>query len=117
VNRRFVRILVHVLIAAQVLLGAPVVNAYVGAVAASSQAGDTHCADMAPDEGDAAPCPCCPEGITDMTSCFTSCLATPAAVHSFAFVPASREFAAADSAATLHTAALAEPPLKPPPIV
>jgi hypothetical protein len=121
VTRRFVRILVHVLVAAQVLLGAPVANAFVDDVPAAAHAGDaagsSHCADMMADDSEPASCPCCPDGSTDMTSCFSHCLGTPAAMHNLAFMSTASDSVAPASPALIHPAALAEPPLKPPPIV
>jgi hypothetical protein len=125
VTRRFVRILVHVLVAAQVLLGAPVANAFVDDAPAAAHAGDSsgdaagdpHCADLMADDSEAASCPCCPDGSTDMTSCFSHCLGTSAAMHSLAFMSAASDSVAPASPALIHPAALAEPPLKPPPIV
>jgi hypothetical protein len=109
---------VHLLVAAQVLLGAPVVNAAAEALPEPEQAAEAHCADMMPDGGDeATPCPCCPEGSTDMTSCFSTCFAAHGAAHSFMIAPSKRIFATPVSHVLIHPAALAEPPLKPPPIV
>lgn len=124
-TRRFFRILVHVLVAAQVLLGAPVVNAFVDEAPAAAHAGDSsghaagnsHCADMMADDSEPASCPCCPDGSTDMTSCFSHCLGTAAAMHSLAFMSATHDSVAPASPVSIHPAALAEPPLKPPPIV
>ncbi len=113
VNRRFSTILVHVLLAAQLLLGAPAVDALVDAAPAAASA---HCADMAPDAGASDPCPCCPDS-TDMSSCLSSCLGTPGAMHAMVIAPLRRMTARPSPEMLVHLTARTDPPLKPPPIV
>ncbi len=120
-TRRFIRTLVHILVAAQVLLGAPAVNAYAPAASAAAQSNDEHCAGMmaqdAPRTGNEPACPCCPEGGTQEASCFSSCLATPGASPGLASSAVRRISAAPASVTSVQPASLSEPPLKPPPIV
>ena len=115
VNRRIARPLVHVLVAAQLLLSAPVVTAM--APVASTHSADMPCADSMPKADDSKPCPCCPEGTISMAGCLSACTAVTAvpptlsiqvsnAAAMHAIVPASSPFADR-----------ADPPLNPPPIV
>jgi hypothetical protein len=112
VNRRFIRPIVHLLAAAQLLLAVPLANAM---PAGPSQAAQAHCADMAPAAGDSKPCPCCP-GDAGMAACMSSCLATPCVAHSFILPSAQRTVNAPPAAVLTHVADRADPPLKPPPI-
>jgi hypothetical protein len=118
VSRRFSRPLLSILVAAQILFGAPVVNAQGEAAAvAAEQAGDSHCAGTMTDASEGQPCPCCPDQDSHASSCFGTCLTTPGTAHTVTIAPARQVFALPTARPWAHLAALAEPPLKPPPIV
>jgi hypothetical protein len=114
--KRWQRILVRVLVVAQLLSAAPLVSAR----PAADRADAMPCADMM--DMSAMPahadhCPCCPDGADSLRDCLTSCtLAAVALPDTFVFsrtpVPALRVDAA--PSAPLHS--LSDPPLKPPPI-
>ena len=108
------RILVRVLVVAQLFAAVPLASAQPAA-----GAGEMPCAEQM---GMAMPaatdeCPCCPDGEGSLRDCLTSCtlaaLALPdTLVFARAPVPALRVDAA--PSAPLHS--ISDPPLKPPPI-
>jgi hypothetical protein len=108
--KRLVRPLLYVLIAAQLLLTAPVVSAL--AVASASDA--MPCAGVM--MADTEPCPCCPDGTESMAQCLSACTAAfgIAVTHSGFIAVAGSSSASAPLFAPL--AVFAEPPIKPPPI-
>ena len=112
VKRRFLRILVPVLVAAQLLSLAPMSWA-----SSAAAAGGMHCAGMMmPSADDSEPCPCCPDGMTK-AACLAACAAHAAVIPSF-FVPmSSTTFEPVRIATFLPRTETADPPLKPPPIV
>jgi hypothetical protein len=109
------RILLTVLslfIAAQLLLAVP---AGAGAMSGASSAA-AHCADMHEASGEKH-CPCCPDGADSMSDCMSACIAAaalPASLPVFA-VDRLDEFVRRPSFDFVTS--LADPPLKPPPIV
>ena len=60
VYRRFIRSLIYVLVAGQVLLSAPIASAMAGDTAAATS--EMPCADSMPQTEDSEPCPCCLDG-------------------------------------------------------
>jgi hypothetical protein len=114
---RWKRILVRVLVAAQLLAAAPFASA---SPAASDHADASPCAEMmgmaalAADEGD---CPCCPDGTDSLRDCLVACTLAAAAICEtpvFARAPEPSLRVDAPPTAPLHS--LTDPPLKPPPI-
>jgi hypothetical protein len=114
VKTRLLRPLVYVLVAAQILLSAPVVSAFAASEPASAMS--AACAAEMQVPGDAGKCPCCPDGVS-MSACLATCTAA-AAIATTARV--TTVAVAADMIADKPVAtvvSLADPPLKPPPIV
>jgi hypothetical protein len=115
VNRRkLARPLIYVLVAAQLLLSAPIVSAMAGEMA--SPAKDMACADMTPRTEDSKPCPCCPDGVMSMAACLSACAAAVAALPSVRIYLSAVTAAPAIVPRFASIAELADPPLKPPPI-
>jgi len=112
VFRRIHRSLVHVLIAAQLLLSAPIVNAL--DVIASD--GATPCAEQMASGHHDSHCPCCPDGASSQASCLSACIATAAIVPSVLVVAARANPVESRGEVVAPIAYLADPPLKPPPI-
>jgi hypothetical protein len=112
---RWQRILVRVLVVAQLLSAVPLANAR-----SAARADDMPCAemmDMAAVPAHADDCPCCPDGADSLRDCLTSCTLAALALpdtHVFARapVPALR----VDAAPPAQLRSLSDPPLKPPPI-
>jgi hypothetical protein len=108
--KRSIRPLACVLIAAQLLLSAPVVSALTAASASDAMP----CAGLM--SGDPEPCPCCPDGTESMAQCLSACTAAfVIAVKPSAIVPVS-EPSSASAPLFVPLAVFAEPPIKPPPI-
>jgi hypothetical protein len=114
-NRRFFRALVHLLIAGQLLLSAPIVPAMSGASAMGSSG--VHCADSMPDPAAADACPCCPEGETSTAACLSACAASVGAISTLELPTVSLTAAPVPLFPFVHVARAVDPPLKPPPIV
>jgi hypothetical protein len=114
VNRPLIRRIVYALVAAQLLLSAPVVSSLAASTTATAE---MPCADSMPGGDDSKPCPCCPDGVMSIAACLNACSATAAGL------PSAHNYlseTAAVPAAVPHfgnLAELADPPLKPPPIV
>jgi hypothetical protein len=108
-------LLVHVLVAAQVLLSTPVMDA--PAASPAPTAAETHCGDGMPMAPDGENCPCCPEGVVDAASCFSHCLVAPGPVHAISFFARTQVYASPAEAPGIRRQALSDPPIKPPPIV
>jgi len=115
VNRRLARPLIYVLVAAQLLLSAPVVTAL--SPSTSDGATEMPCADSMPKADDSKPCPCCPDGTTSMAGCLSACTASAAMPPTLSIHVSSVAAMPVIVAATSNLADLADPPLKPPPIV
>jgi hypothetical protein len=98
VSRQPFRFIIHVLIAAQLLLSAPIY--------AVPAAADQDC------------CPCCPDGAQGVAACLSACTASVGAISTFApYSVALIATAAPPGPRTRGVAEIADPPLKPPPIV
>jgi hypothetical protein len=113
VRRRHFRRIAFLLVAAQVLLSAPVGSALASITAAADPA---HCAGMMPVGDHTESCPCCPDGETGTAACLSACMASAGAIPAL-LVPGTH--AAIVPAAPLpfvQRADLADPPLSPPPI-
>ena len=109
--KRF-RPLIYVLAAAQLLLSGPVVSA----LSAANASAESDCADMMMGP-DADHCPCCPEGVTTMGECLSACTAAFAAVGTPAIFVSTLSSFPASTPAFAPLVMLADPPIKPPPIV
>ena len=115
VNRRLIHTLIYVLVAGQVLLSAPIASAMGNGASAGST--EMPCADSMLQTDDSKPCPCCPDGTASIAACLSACAASVAALPSPS-VHIVRMIALPVSAAAFpQIADLADPPLKPPPIV
>lgn len=116
VNRRLVRPLIYVLVAAQLLLSAPVATALASPVGTGAAA-EMPCADSMPKRDDSKPCPCCPDGTTSMAGCLSACTASAATLPTLSIQVPKATATPVIAVAYPDLAALADPPLKPPPIV
>jgi hypothetical protein len=108
--KTFIRPLLYVLIAAQLLLSAPVVSALTAASASNAMP----CADMV--MGDTEPCPCCPEGTESMAQCLSACAAAIGCVTAHSGFVSEPEPSSSSAPLFAPLAVFAEPPIKPPPI-
>lgn len=111
VNRRILRKIALLLVAAQIL-GAPA-NAFPGLAPAGDAA---HCADAMPASHDDDRCPCCPDGGMNASACLSACTVSVGWVPVLAFTAAPATTDRVIAAPPARLVALAEPPLKPPPI-
>jgi hypothetical protein len=112
VKRRHFRRIALALVAAQVLLSAPVGSA----LASIATADSAHCAGMMPAGDHSESCPCCPEGETGMAACLSACLASAGAIPSLVLPQSRSTLLPAVPLPPVHRADLADPPLNPPPI-
>jgi len=115
VNRRRVRSLIYVLVAGQLLLSAPIVTAM--APSTSGSAAEMPCADSMQKADDSKPCPCCPDGTSSMAACLSACTATAATTPILSIQVSQGITLPAIAGDFSYVAELADPPLKPPPIV
>ena len=116
VNRRFIRTLVYVLVAGQVLLSAPIASAMGQGTGTGVASSEMPCADSMPQTDDSKPCPCCPDGTSSVAACLSACTASVAVLPTLV-VHAVKTAALPSPVATFpQIADLADPPLKPPPI-
>jgi hypothetical protein len=115
VNRRFIRTLIYVLVAGQVLLSAPIASA-MGGNAPSAAAAEMPCADSMPQTDDSTPCPCCPDGTSSMAACLSACTGSAATLPALAVNVVRPVALPSPAVAFPQIADLADPPLKPPPI-
>ena len=113
VKRRHFRRIALALVAAQVLLSAPVGSALASIAAASDS---THCAGMMPAADHSESCPCCPDGETGMAACLSACLASAGAIPSLVLPQAGSTLLPTVPLPLVHRVDLADPPLNPPPI-
>jgi hypothetical protein len=112
VVKRRLRPVILLLVAAQLLLSAPVVNAM--AAFASAHTAVAPCAgDMPTHRGD---CPCCPDGVATMATCLAACTPLVGALPVIAVAPASHSDSAPIVAIAANLGGVDDPPLKPPPI-
>jgi hypothetical protein len=114
VNLRRVRSLIYVLVAGQLLLSAPIVTAM---APSTSGAAEMPCADSMQKPDDSKPCPCCPDGTASMAACLSACAATVAAPLTLSIQVSRVITMPAIAGGFSYLAELADPPLKPPPIV
>lgn len=112
---RHFRALIHVLVATQILLSAPVVAGLTVDSAATTSA-SMPCADFMPAAADGEPCPCCPDGVDTIGGCLSACMAMLGAIPMATPPPSSAMSAKPSPSLTVQLALAAEPPLKPPPI-
>lgn len=115
VNRRFIRALLYVLVAGQILLSAPIASAFSSNTSAA--ASEMPCADSMPQPDDSKPCPCCPEGTVGVAACLAACTGSIANIPSLEIRVSRAPLVQASPFAANPVAEFADPPLKPPPIV
>jgi hypothetical protein len=111
-KRPLVRRVILALVAAQLLLSAPVASAW-SAIAGQQQ---MDCGDMMPMSGDAESCPCCPEGGAGMSACLSSCLSSLAALAMPSVLPTRATSYPPVASRFAPLTEPADPPVKPPPI-
>jgi hypothetical protein len=114
--KRWHRILVRVLVVAQLLSAAPLASA----LPAAEHADEMPCAgmmDMASLPADSDACPCCPDGADSLRECLVSCTLAAAALPDSLVLPrAAAPALRVDAAPSAPLRSLSDPPLKPPPI-
>lgn len=115
VNRRLIRTLIYVLVAGQALLSAPIASAMGNS--ASADTAEMPCADSMPQTDESKPCPCCPDGTVGIAACLSACAASVAALPAPAVQIVRMAAQPALGITIPQIADLADPPLKPPPIV
>lgn len=108
------RPLIYLLVAAQLLLSAPVVNALASAHA--SKAAPMECAGHMSAAQHADGCPCCPDGTGTVASCLAACTANVGAPPALVLPVITGSAAAPLTTEIVNTGALDDPPLNPPPI-
>jgi hypothetical protein len=112
--KRWHRILVRVLVVAQLLAAVPLANAL-----PAEHADAMPCAgmmDMSSAPADADNCPCCP-GTDSLRDCLVSCTLAVAALPDIRVLPrAPAPAVRVDAAPSAPLLSLSDPPLKPPPI-
>jgi hypothetical protein len=114
VNRRSFRKIAHLLVAAQVLLSAPMGTALAAMAGAADSAA---CEGMMHATDGSDPCPCCPEGDTNTAACLSACAASAGMVETIAAIQANSTIVLAAPRALGSLVSLADPPVTPPPIV
>jgi hypothetical protein len=113
VFRRTFRPVAYALITAQLLLSAPMVNAF----ALLQGTATPPCAESMAGEKHVSECPCCPDGVQSMAGCLSACISAAAIAPSIASVAVSTAHVETRGFTAVPVAHLADPPLKPPPIV
>jgi len=120
VKRRTFRPLVYALVAVQLLLSVPVASAWAAEAAADvPTAQSMPCDDMNMQSGEqhSKHCPCCPDGVTGTMDCQTACAAGAAVLSTVhRFLPNSVAVPSTEPL-PVNFLLLADPPLKPPPII
>jgi len=106
------RILIQLLVVAQLLTAAPLTVAQ----PAAEGAGAMPCAEMM-DMADADDCPCCPEGADSVAACLSACVAAAGMTPSFTFSLARADKPRVCLPMAIAHSRLSDPPTKPPPIV
>jgi hypothetical protein len=109
VNPGLLRILVYVVITAQVLLSAPVISA----ISADNLSSSMPCAELMAETED--PCPCCPDD-GGVAACLSACTASVGAVSSLYIQPTRVTGSDPQTVPPVFLTSTADPPLKPPPI-
>jgi hypothetical protein len=112
--KRRLRPLIYLLVAAQLLLSAPVVNALASASAGNGPA--MECEGHEPATSHTDRCPCCPDGAGTDASCLAACTANVGATPVLILPQAMGTMPAPATTVIAKAGALDDPPLKPPPI-
>jgi hypothetical protein len=113
VRQSLLRTLIYVLVLAQVSLSPPVVAAIAFESASTSE---MPCADSMPATSDGKACPCCPDDIRGVSACLSACAGAAATISTVVLARAVATSMATPAAPRVRLIALADPPLKPPPI-
>jgi len=114
VKARLIRPVVHLLVAVQLLLSAPVATALAANEPSSGMTAE--CATEMAGKHDDGKCPCCPDGVT-LGSCLVTCTAAAAIAPTVQVEKLSTHVDMIVSPPVAALASIADPPLKPPPIV
>jgi hypothetical protein len=118
VKRRTFRPFVYALVAAQLLLSVPMAQAGVTAVSSETDSIQAlPCDEMPSTEQHAKHCPCCPDGATDTMDCQNVCATSVAVVYIARFFLSDSAVGPIAEPLLVIFQPLADPPLKPPPIV
>jgi len=107
-RHRFLHRFAFLLIAAQLLSSPPVASA-VAAIASASDG--AHCAEML------EACPCCLDADMGVAACLSACTGAVGVFATSCLAEVRSEYALAEPSPLKHRADLADPPVKPPPIV
>jgi hypothetical protein len=116
--KRWKRILVQVLVVAQIVCAAPVASALPAGPGAEEMpcAGMMGMEAMHPDLG-SDHCPCCPEGTDSVAACLAACAVAAGITDSYAMPVISAGTPRAPLPIVTTHSRRFDPPLKPPPIV
>lgn len=114
VKTRLLRPIVYLLVAAQLLLSAPVASALATSQPAKAMTAD--CAGEMAGKHDAGKCPCCPDGVS-MSACLATCTAAAAVAPAVRIEKPPVHVDVSVTPPATEFASIADPPLKPPPIV
>ena len=117
---RVFRPLVYALVAVQLLLSVPMASAWAAEVSADAPAAQSMPCDdvnMPSDEHHSDQCPCCPDGVAGTMDCQTTCAAGVALFTIARIVLPSSVGVPTAEPLPVNFTPLADPPLKPPPIV
>ncbi len=110
--RHFLKYIVSLVIAGQLLLAVPAM-----AFAPDSHASSgTHCDEMATSATHEKGCPCCPDGGGSMSDCLTLCSLAAALTPSVFVVGVVTSHERPEIALAVSLTSPSDPPLKPPPI-
>jgi hypothetical protein len=112
VNRRFLRKIALVLVAAQ-MLSAPLASAFASLTPAADA---SHCTERMPAGNSHDECPCCPDGGMNASACLSACTASVGWIPVLVSIAAPAAADGVASAPPARLAALVQPPLKPPPL-
>jgi hypothetical protein len=110
--KRWKRILIQTLVAAQLISAAPFATAFAGTGAAPCDG----MMDMSSMPSDSGHCPCCPDGEKSVAACLAACSAAFGITASLSVSQARVESLRVSQPIVTALSRVFDPPLKPPPI-
>jgi hypothetical protein len=113
--KRWKRILVQVLVVAQLVAAAPFASAMGGSGHSDASPCDGMM-DMANTSSDSSHCPCCPDGVDSLAACLATCSAAFGMVPSLTVSQTRSQSLRINVVIDTSHSRVFDPPLKPPPI-
>jgi hypothetical protein len=113
--KRWKRILIQVLVAAQLIAAAPLASALTGVSHANAAPCDG-LMDMSNMPSDSGHCPCCPDGADSVAACLAACSAAFGITAAISVSQMRVESSRVDPPIVTAHSRVFDPPLKPPPI-